>query len=251
MGWELFFFTPLFLWWGTGLARTKKLWQKKILHFCLFLPIVFIGRLILSKYILFDEPIYAIILLGLICLFPPQKKFAALALFLIWPFIPKIPELPPLILLLWILVISIEMLIPFVFLYLKASEIGKILNDLKKKHFFTYNFIFLLPIVYLLGISCWSLWQSNSSFQNELNKNGLTVITDKKSASEWKKISGVSLIASSSILGQNLQKIYGRSSPLVIWQDSWGRVILSPNASPANAIEFISNWNNYHARYMP
>ena len=251
MGWELFFFTPLFIWWGLGMTKTNKEWKKQIKWFCLILPVIFIGRVMLSKYISFDKEIYGILLLSAVCLFPPTRKSLAWIIFFVWPFFPQIPDMTGGTLVIWFLIVGLEILIPFCFLYLKMTEIGKVLRNLKKKNFFLYNLIFLLPTVYLLGGYIFQSCQTKQIFHNKLNSNGISVIVDEKKVKKWKKIPNATFIFEESMLGYTLEKMYGRKGPVIIWQDRWGRVILSPDSSLSDVSKFISNWKNYHALYKP
>ena len=233
------------------MTRTNKKWQKDLIKFCLWLPVIFIARLFLLQYVSFDWPIYVVALLGTVCLFPPQKGYMALALFLIWPFFSKMPEMPVGKLIFWGWIVGVEMMIPFVFLYIKIAEVGKVLRELKKKSFFLYNLIFLLPTVYLLGMSVWGLCRSKIPFQNELNKNGVSVVINENEAHQWQKISNISFISDQSMLGQSLLKMYGRKTPMVVWKDQWGHVVLLPDSSVSDVHQFISNWHGYHALYRP
>ena len=251
IGWELFFMTPLFIWWGLGMMHANKDWKKEILKFCLFVPPVFLIRFLLEKYTPLNWGAYAIILLILVCLFPPIKKERALVVFFVWPFFPKIPSMPVGTSIIWFGVMCAEMLIPFVFLYLKMSEIRKVLQDLKKKNFFLYNLIFLLPTVYLLGWNIVTAFQKDVVFQNEIKQGKINLVVDEKGAQKWQKIPEVSFISADSMMGQSLQKIYERKAPVIIWQDDWGRVILPPNSSLSEVSESMSNWQRYHALYMP
>lgn len=248
LGWELFFLTPLFIWWGLGCARTNKIWKKEIIHFVMLMPLTFVLKGLLNLYCPLDFVWYAIGILGLVCLFPPARKASALGVFLLWPYFPEIPELTTGALALWILVMLIEMIGPFVLLYVKADEIGKVLRNLKKAHFFTFNLIFLIPTVWLLISSIGYVIQGPVVFSDVLNPNGLSVVAPQKEQSKWVK--EANLIDPDSSLGISLQKMYQRSTAL-IWQDDKGRLILSPDISPKKAREVISNWQNYHAVNTP
>ncbi len=251
LGWNFIFFTPLFIWWGLGVKRTNKEWQREILKFCWVLPVLFCFRLIFNQYFSFDWGWYTIFLLSLVCIFPPQKKETAFVLFLIWPYFPKVPEMPFFLLVVWFFVMLLEMLAPFAFLYVKTAEVGKILRSLKQKNFFMYNLTFLFPTVILLMGSIWGVFQNKISYQNELNQNGFTVIAAAQDFEGKQKIPEVFFVDPTSVPGETLQKMYERKTPLVIWQDEWGRVILPPNSSLSDLFKFISNWQTYHALYKP
>ena len=254
LGWELFFLTPLFIWWGLGVAKTNKLWKKQIIKMGKFLPLFFVLWVIISKLGqgFFTEWIiyYGIALLGLVCLFPPQKWYMSLGLFLVWPQFIKVPELSFGLLLLWGIIMLLELAIPFVFLYLKTDEIGKVLRECKKKNFFWFNFAFLLPTVIMLGSFINRAYQENV-YQNELNSNGLSVICSLKECDPWRKMENVSLINSKDVQGRILHEIYPYVYPLIIWQDKYGRFILPSDVSTQKAKEAILNWQTYHAGYTP
>ena len=248
LGWELFFLTPLFIWWGLGCTKTNKKWKQEILSLMLLLPAVLILKVLFSAFYPLDIPGYAVILLALVCLFPPVRKISALGLFLIWPYCPQIPEMGMPELMLWLIIITLEVELPFVLLYIKADEIGRFLRDLKKKHFFICNFIFLVPTLFLLGGFICQVLQKKVVFFNELNPNGLSVLCSPKEQSSWKK--EAHFIKPDSVLGESLQKMYQRHT-VVIWQDKNGRLILAPDISPKKASEAILNWKSYHAAGRP
>ena len=254
MGWELFFLTPLFIWWGLGVAKTNKLWKKQIIKMGKILPLFFALWVIISRLgqgFFADWMIYyGIVLWGFVCLFPPHKWYMALGLFLIWPSFIKVPELSLGLLLLWGVIILLEMAIPFIFLYFKTDEIGKVLRDFKKKNFFSWNFVFLLPTVIMLGSFVFRVYQKDL-YQNTLNPNGLSVVCSFKECDPWRKMENVSFINSKDIQGRILREIYPNMYPLIIWQDENGRFILPSDVSMQKAKEAILNWQNYHAGYTP
>ena len=253
-GWELFFFTPLFIWWGLGLVKTKKLWKKQIIKMGKFLPLFFVlwviisklGQNFISEWIIY----YGIVLFGFVCLFPPQKWYLALGLFLIWPSSVKVPELSLGLFFLWGAVVLSEMVIPFAFLYLKADEIGKILREYKKKNFFFWNLVFLLPTVIMLGSFIFRACQKDI-YQNALNSDGLSVVCSFRECDSWRKMENVSFINSKDIQGLVLREIYPDIYPLVVWQDKYGRFVLPSDVSVEKAKEAILNWKTYHAQYKP
>ena len=248
LGWELFFLTPLFIWWGLGIARTNKLWKKEIIRFVLLLPAAFILKGLITLWFPLDFTGYALVVLGAVCLFPPVRKESALGMLLIWPYFPEIPQMSISQTFLWGVIMLIEVMIPFAVLYAKADEIGKILRDLKKKSFFAYNLIFLIPTLVLLINAVWQIYNETAVFFNELNPNGLTVVCPQKEQGTWKK--DARLIAPDSVLGESLQKMYARKK-VMIWQDKNGRLILKPEISKKKAQEAIADWQNYHAVNTP
>ncbi|MGN0920072.1 MAG: hypothetical protein ACI4OR_04900 [Alphaproteobacteria bacterium] len=248
LGWELFFLTPLFIWWGLGCARTNKAWKKEIAWVMMLFPVFLILRGALGFFVPLDWAYYGIAFLTIICLFPPVQKAAAFGALLIWPYFPVLPEMKPLSLLMWGLVMTLEVMAPFVLLYAKAADIGHLLRDLKKKNFFLYNLIFLMPTLILLGGFILQIGPEKTVFYEELNPNGLSVVCPQKEQRAWKK--KAHLIAPDSVLGDSLQKMYGREK-VVIWQDKKGRLILAPDISPQKAREAILNWQKYHAVNTP
>lgn len=247
MGWELFFLTPLFIWWGLGVAKSKKLWQKQIRRLMITLPFVFILWAIRQYFNLSLGTYYALCLWAIVCLFPPQKGWLALILFLLWPSVIQIPQISPGILILWGVVMLVEIELPFLLLYFKADEIGKMLRDYKKKKFFLFNLTFLLPTLGLLMIGICNL-HKETTYQNALNSNGISIVCEK--CSSWKNLD-THFINPKSILGSTLQNIYHRTGEVVIWQSDKERVILPPNISLKQTERFIRNWRNYHALYTP
>jgi len=248
LGWELFFLTPLFIWWGLGCTKTNKKWKREILSLMLLLPAVLVLKVLLNAFYPLDISGYAVILLALVCLFPPVRKISALGLFLMWPYFPQVPEMGMPELILWLIIMTLETELPFVLLYMKADEIGRFLRDLKKKQFFIFNLIFLVPTLFLLGGFISQVFQKSPTLFRELNPNGLSVLCPQKEQSSWKN--EAHLIKPDSTLGESLQKMYMRQT-VVIWQDKNGRLILAPDISPKKASEVISNWKNYHAAGKP
>lgn len=254
MGWELFFLTPLFIWWGLGVSKSKKLWQKQIRRLIIWLPLVFI-LWIIRQYLELNTLLpnewtsyYSFCLFGIVCLFPPQKWWIALGLFLLWPSLIQLPQLSIGLFILWTGIILAEMMLPFVFLYLRVGEIGKILRDYKKKKFFLFNLTFLIPTLGLLIIGIYGL-NKTPDYRNMLNPKGISIVCEK--CSSWQEIPNAYFINPKTALGRILLKVYNRSGTMIIFQEEGERFILSPDVSVKKLNRFIKNWSDYHARYMP
>ena len=250
LGGELFFLTPLFIWWGLGIKKNKKTWQKEIRQFILFSPFVFVLRAFLNEMIPFDMVGYTLLILGITCLFPPQKPITALLLFFLWPYFPTLPPLSMGLFITWLIGTWLQMMLPFVLLYFSAKELGKILRDAKQKSFFVYNFIFLLPTVILLGGTIWYNMHKSPTYLNALNTDGFSVMCAQKECISWQKETNIHFIDPESALGKKLQKSY-KHSQAVIWQSDGERVILPPDTSVKKAYFFKKNWQNYRAQRMP
>ena len=248
LGWELFFLTPLFIWWGLGMKKTQKAWQKAIRQFILLSPFVFVLRALLNGIIPFDATGYALVVFLVTCLFPPQRPIMALLLFFLWPYFPALPPLSTGLFIAWLIGSWLQMMLPFVLLYFSTKELGKILCEAKQKSFFAYNFIFLLPTVVLLGGTIWGSLRASPTYVDALNPDGFSVICNP--CASWQKEKDIHLIDPESALGKGLQKRYGRSQ-VVIWQSEGERVILSPDTSVKKAYFFRKNWQNYRAQRTP
>ena len=251
MGWKWFFLTPLFIWWGLGVGKNKKLWQKQIRRLIILLPFVFTLRIIGQSFLpalpLQWNICYAFCLWGLVCLFPPQKIWSAFVLFLLWPNIVPLPQISIGMLILWGIVMLVEMGLPFLLLYLKADEIGKILREYKKKKFFVLNLTFLIPTLGLLAMGIYHL-NTPPDYQDTLHPDGISVVCENCTA--WKNLDA-HFISPTDTLGNTLRQVYNRSQEVVIWQSNGERVILPPDISLKQTERFIKNWRNYHALYMP
>ena len=256
-GWELFFLSPLFIWWGIGVAKNGKIWKKEIIKLGLFFPLIFVLKMGLCYFFkdIFISSAYlffSMVLLGTVCIFPPRRWYIALGLFLIWPLLPQIPKMSVGTFGIWALIVLLEVAVPFVFLYLKTSEVGKILREMKKKKFFLFNLFFLLPTVIILIFTLKQGGQPPISYSNELNPSGLTIVCQSKECIKWQKLPNVYFIDSETVLGQSLQKIYRRErQALIIWQDKKGRIIFSPKISIRRISKFIDGWQKYHASDKP
>ena len=250
MGWSLFFMTPLFVWWGLGIARTKKLWQKQIIRLCLFLPLALIGKIAWQQFVPFDIILFNILLLALVCFIPPQKYLWALALFVIWPLTTKIPDLSPSLFALWFVVIWIEVGLPFAYLYLKADEFGSLLRRAKKQNFFRFNLAFLTPTLFLLGLFIWRSTRPMIPYQNTINPSGLTIVC--QNCAPWKSLSNVHFVHPDTPFGKALKNIYHRpKNDLIFWQEKGIRVILPPHTDFKTVKSFLINWQKYHAVDTP
>ena len=256
-GWELFFLTPLFIWWGLGVPKNSKIWKKQIIKLGLCFPVFFLLKMMLCHWggSIFSSLLYAYFsafLLGIVCLFPPQKWYWALGLFLIWPLSIQVPSMSAKSFWMWGIFTLFEISIPFVFLYLKASEIGKFLREMKKKQFFTLNFCFLLPTTIMLIFTIKQIYTFQISYSTEINPNGLTVVCKHKECVKWQKLSDVSFIDPETTLGESLQKIYGREGKsLIIWKDQEGNTILPSDISPNRMLKFINGRKSYRALGKP
>ncbi|MBR6231519.1 MAG: hypothetical protein IKQ99_00285 [Alphaproteobacteria bacterium] len=256
-GWELFFLTPLFIWWGLGVPKNSKIWKKQIIKLGLCFPLFFVLKMIFYYFgagIISSQwyAYFSVFLLGTVCLFPPKKWYWALALFLIWPLSLQIPQTSWGTYIAWGIFMLIEAGIPFVFLYLKASELGKYLREMKKKKLFSLNFCFLLPAVLMLVFTLQKMYWPQISYSNEMNSDGLTVVCRLKECDQWKKVPGVVFVDPKTILGENLQKIYQREGrKLIIWRDQKGSMIFAPNVSVNRVLKFIEGRKNYRVLDKP